>query len=417
MKALKWGIYLIVFCLPLYLLRFEIFNIPTTVLEIMIYALFLLWLAKSGFKGLKAIIKENRFLFIAVFLILLGVSLATLRSWDLRLSAGIWKSWFVDPLLFFIVFISAIKSKKEIRNVFYALIFSGFVVSLISLVYLFLGKLDPEGRLQGIYNSPNYLAMYLAPALIISFFCLLQNYSHENTRRSPSETSRCASPSLCPAKAGQPCPLGLWSIFLVSNFSLSTLILYCTRSFGAWIGVLAATGIGLMIWLWSSGNKKTAIILAVFLLLACVSIYFVKFNTRAGMLSINSRVEIWQQSVWGLRAYPLLGIGPGTFKDFFPLHPDWQIPQPHNLYLAFLLQTGIIGFLGFILLLLWFFWHKANQPWDNIQLLLISIMVYILVHGLVDTLYWKNDLSIVFWLVIGATLVLKSKCQNPNYFK
>jgi len=26
--------------------------------------------------------------------------------------------------------------------------------------------------------------------------------------------------------------------------------------------------------------------------------------------------------------------------------------------------------------------------------------MYILIHGLVDTTYWKNDLSIIFWLVI-----------------
>lgn len=31
-------------------------------------------------------------------------------------------------------------------------------------------------------------------------------------------------------------------------------------------------------------------------------------------------------------------------------------------------------------------------------------MIYALVHGLVDTTYWKNDLALMFWLIIGGGL-------------
>ena len=73
-----YGVYLVVFCLPLYLVRFEIFNIPTTVLELMIYALFVFWLFK-GFKfgEFKKLFFSHYSLVIAITLIIIGVSLAS----------------------------------------------------------------------------------------------------------------------------------------------------------------------------------------------------------------------------------------------------------------------------------------------------------------------------------------------------
>jgi O-antigen ligase len=414
-KILKWGIYIVVFILPLYLVRFEVFGIPTTVLELMIYALFAVWLVKKfNFSEIEKTIKENRSLFVAVFLILIGASLATLRSWDLRLSAGILKAWFFDPLLFFVVFISIIKSSREIKNVFCALASSGFVVSVVSLIYLFLGKLNIDGRLQGFYDSPNYLAMYLAPILVLMFGALfLKNYSHENTRRSPSEASRCASPSLG-RPWRPPCPLGLWNVFLVGNFLLTTLVLFFTKSFGAWMGMIGAIGLGLIVWFLGAKKKKIAIILAILLIILCVGIYFLKFSSTQGRLSINSRLEIWQRAIDAVVMYPIIGIGPGTFKNFFPSYPLWGVPQPHNLYLAFLLQTGVVGFIGLTMLLIWFFKTALRSLKTNYSLLIALIMIYVLIHGLVDTTYWKNDLAMMFWIIVGMMVIINRLLSNGN---
>ena len=118
---------------------------------------------------------------------------------------------------------------------------------------------------------------------------------------------------------------------------------------------------------------------------------------------------IWQKAWQVFKQNPVIGIGPGTFQDYFPLYPKWGVPQPHNLFLAFLLQAGIIGFIGFIWLILWFFRPRADQPWAGTRLLLIVIMSYILINGLADTTYWKNDLSLMFWLIIGAMTIIKKE--------
>jgi len=390
MKILEKGIYLVILGLPLYLIRLKIFDIPTTVLELMIYGLFIAWLIK----GLRRFIIHNSSFIMPIVLILIGVSIATVYSWDFRASAGIWKAWFIDPLLFFIVFIGAIKKPEQVARVFYCLIVSGFVVSIISLIYLIQGDLDIQGRLQGFYNSPNYLAMYLAPILIITLGLFL--------------------------KVGTPCPLGLQRVFLISNLCLLIIILFFTKSLGAWLGVIAALIFGLSIYLWER-QKKWLIWTILFCGLIIILVFsLLKINSIQGKLSFDSRLIIWQRAWEAFKNSPFRGIGPGTFGDYFPAYPIWGVPQPHNLYFAFLLQTGLIGFIGFIWLLICFFrqgFKLFKTHYSLLITILMSVMVYVLAHGLVDTTYWKNDLSIIFWLIIGLMAVLKisnNKVQMSN---
>lgn len=359
MKVLTWGICLVVFCLPLYLLRFEVFGIPTTVLEMMLYSLFIIWLFNKS-KDQLFLRSEKKLIFIAIGLIFIGASLATIFSSNLRASAGIWKAWFVDPLLFFIVIISIIKNSEQIRKIFCSLFLSGTVVAIISLVYLIQGNLDPVGRLQAFYNSPNYLAMYLAPALIIGF--------------------------------------GLWiiakkqlvKILLITDYLLLVTCLFFTKSFGAWLGIIAAIGIGLIIYLFKSRKKLAWIILVLTLIVILALGYFALIQRPS---SFETRMVIWQKALQVFKTNPILGIGPGTFENYA------GVPQPHNIFLAFLLQTGIVGFIGFIWLLIYFYKKRTS-------VVLTMVMTYILVHGLVDTTYWKNDLAIIFWLIIALYYII-----------
>ena len=388
MRILTWGIYLVVLCLPLYSVRFEIFGIPTTVLEVLIYALFVIWLIKKLSQNTKYKIRDTKYksLFIPIILIVIGVSLATIFSTDLRASAGIWKGWFIDPLLFFVVAITTIKSFEQIKGVLYSLFLSGTVVSVISLIYLIQGKLDPVGRLQAFYNSPNYLAMYLAPALIIGFG-LVTNHARSGciTRKKIISKTFILLPIVC--------------------LLLSVLF---TKSFGAWLGVIAAVCFGIVFYLYKSNRKQFALTILYLVLLIIVFLgYFALIQKES---SFDARLIIWQKAWQIFKANSILGIGPGTFGNYFPPHPEWGVPQPHNIFLAFLLQTGIIGFIGFIWLLIWFFRTGVKLFTVHCSLFtvtLMSVMVYILVHGLVDATYWKNDLSVIFWTLVALMVVFR----------
>ncbi|HUT96151.1 MAG TPA: O-antigen ligase family protein [Candidatus Paceibacterota bacterium] len=404
MKILKWGIYLIIFCLPLYLIRLKILGIPTTVLELMIYGLFAFWLINKGYKGLWAALKHERLLIWGIVLLMVGVSMATIFSWDLRVSAGIWKSWFIDALIFFFVVVSIIK-KDDIKNIFRTLVYSGLTVSIISLVYLIQGNFNYQGRLQGIYNSPNFLAMALSIPLIISLFCASQKKQlHEDTGQRLSEALPSVSASSLIMR------LGLRKVFSVIVFLILVVTLFFTKSFGVLLGILAALVFGLVIHLYQKKKIKLALGI-IFLAFAIIFIFgLVKIESLEGLKSFDARFVIWQTAWESFETNPITGIGPGTFEDYFPPYPKWGVPQPHNVFLAFLLQTGIVGFVGFILILIWFF-SSCGRSTAGWQLLLLLIMIYILAHGLVDTTYWKNDLSIIFWLIIGCMVLIKKESR------
>jgi len=172
---------------------------------------------------------------------------------------------------------------------------------------------------------------------------------------------------------------------------------------------LYGIGFGLFVYLLKS-KKLLALSILGFTLIA--SLILVQLALIQKYSSLEARLLIWQKAIEIFKKSPILGIGPGTFENYFPPYPIWGVPQPHNIFLAFLLQTGIIGFAGFILILIWFFKNAFRKVRKNLlaeifilDLLLISVMTYILTHGLVDTTYWKNDLSAIFWFLIALMSV------------
>ena len=434
-KNIRCGIYAVIFLMPLYLLRFSIFGIPTTVLEIMIYILFLTWILNgiaanhkmflfviskrsdsgvrnllNSFLALNAIKRfllpfhssrndkdrvknthQNFILLIGIILLFLGLALSTLHSSDLRTSLGICKGWFFDPFLFFIVFISVIKEKKHIRSFLASWVFSGVAVSLISIFYLLNNNLSFDGRLSAFYISPNYLAMYLAPVFLIALFFLLKG------KRVLSIKYQVLS-----------------SVILTIIFTS----LFFTYSYGAFLGIFAGA-LYLIISVFRnrvSGTRNSVSIYVFLLVMIFAGFVFIssnKFNqivNSESRSSFHSRLMIWNASAEIIKDNPVFGIGPGTFQEtylsysekFDEPYLEWAVSQPHNTLLAFYLQTGLIGFVGFILILIGFFYRCRDEAMPRLYGQIISVlMIYILVHGLVDTMYWKNDLSLMFWLVIG----------------
>lgn len=380
-KDMLNGIYAVIFLMPAYLIRFTLFGIPTTALEIMIYGLFILYLCR--YRDIRYLGTNAKTLLCGIMLLLAGVSFSTMFSSDLRISLGVLKGWFIDPLLFFVVYIGTVRGAEDVEKTIRAFIWSGVFVALIAAAYALGGELTFDGRLRAFYESPNYLAMYLAPALLFSLRLPIVGNKTDGSGN-----------------------LVHWAFS-----ALILLIIVLTRSYGAALGLAAA-----LVFFWasksaSSGtvptNKKRVMILllsasAVFLFLSYQK--YEQVVTAGERSSLASRFMIWNSAAKMLEDSPFFGIGPGTFQEAYLSYQDrfdvpyleWAVPQPHNTFLAFYLQSGLLGLAGFILILSWL--GRRSQTNDIILLFL----VYFLAHGLVDTLYWKNDLALVFWLIIGV---------------
>jgi len=469
MLNFRHGIYIIIFLMPLYLWRFSICGIPTTVLEMMIYILFLAWvfnrfhpLLSCHFElvrvrnlrvllcrknvYIKTVLRSlNRFahfemtkrekainiLNIGILLLFLGLAISTSNSSDSRTSLGIFKGWFIDPLLFFVVFINVIKKEKHLILSLKSWLVSGVAVSLISIFYLLNNDLTFDGRLKAFFLSPNHLAMYISPVLLIALVLLLSD-KKLNIKYWILNIKKLTNYELTNLSA-------IFNIQYLIFLIIILIPLYFTYSYGAFLGIIIA-----IIYLFISKIKSAKILrnpisniqYPIFLIIISFSLIFISSNKFDQVISSNerssfhSRLMIWNASVEIIKDNPLLGIGPGTFQDvylsyserFGEQYLEWAVPQPHNIFLAFYLQTGLVGFVGFILVLFWFFGNSNNlKNKSNIQYLIFNIltclMIYILIHGLVDTTYWKNDLSLMFWMAIGMMAVLRRMSNDTQYIK
>lgn len=392
-------IYLTVFGLPFYLIRFNFFGIPANVLDVLEILVFLWWILDKNNKkpAVREIFTGYKNYLIAIGLIFLGLIISTFSGGEYRLGLGIIKSWFVLPILFLFAVLNILNREKT-KNVFKAFFWSAFGVSIIAIIYFFLGLFTYDSRLEGFFNSPNYLAMYLAPGLIMGLGLVQVQSSKFKAQSRTGYFVGCG-------------------IILIA--------LYLTHSYAAWVAIV------LSLLIVEAVKRKNQILKSKIiwssLILVILAFYFqgnsekfrslYNFSERS---SLASRFMIWSSALKIGEDNPIWGIGPGNFQSkyleyqkFFPPYLEWAVPHPHNLYLAFWLGAGFFGLIGFALLLIFWFKDFFKTEKSDLKIIALGVMVYILIHGLVDTTYFKNDLAVIFWLNF---LTLSQKIQPKTEF-
>ncbi len=380
---------LISFLLPAYLIRFSLFSIPTTLLEILIWATFLLSLLqpsirKSWHQAFKNLPRPVLF---SILLFLFSAAISTWISPHLYTSLGILKSWIITPMLYaFMVYASLRHSDFVIRHLPKALILSGLVMALFGLSQV--GIID---RIQGVFDVPNSLALFLAPLIILA---------------------ACSPPLLLPLTKGET-QEGVF--FRLTAIVMFTALLF-TQSLAGVLSVLAVLGFGLpRVALAKWGNWSliaAAVVLCAIVLLPKID-YLLQPKSSASV-----RLQLWSISWDLIKEHPLLGIGLGTFEPAYQnaLHnrfektenrkekidekaplPEFVFRDPHNWPISFWLNLGLLGLVSFAFLNGYALWKSIRSP---AALALLTLLIF----GLVDTVYWKNDLATLHFLLIALLL-------------
>ena len=128
--------------------------------------------------------------------------------------------------------------------------------------------------------------------------------------------------------------------------------------------------------------------------------------------TVASRIDLWTATAHLLRARPLLGAGLAGFPTrigpyFSHLHTQANFIDPHNIVLNFWVETGLLGLLaigwaiGVGMAFGWRGWMRPASWWRPYQLGVLLALVAVVVHGLVDVPYFKNDLSLEFWAILS----------------
>lgn len=412
---------LIVFALPSYLVRFNISGVPTTLLEVLIYISFVLTLVSSIKNqelriGSKYIILNSKYLIPIILFIIAGI-IGVIVSPEKNVALGQFKAFIVDPLLFFYVIIANIKTKEDIKWLLKVLIAGGTLVAIHTIYQKFTGDLTIDGRVVGIFSySPNYLSLYLAPIAVLTMGYEMLIVG--NRWNDPQNIKKILPYDLA--------------------FSIIIIALYFSGSrAGLGVTIISISFLLVVKW-WNQIRQSKVFTLLLYFFITLLLVagwWFIKPNwqlspEQGGRVtsSNNIRWEIWQTSGKMLTTNHnwLWGVGLGNYQNYFSNftkgwvnYDEYISPNAltaHNLYLQTWFNLGLLGIVAFIWLIVLFFRYtlQAIRYTKNTQTLttcyiLLATMFSILLYGLIDTPYWKNDLAVMFWLILGLAFIVKKK--------
>ena len=216
---------------------------------------------------------------------------------------------------------------------------------------------------------------------------------------------------------------GLTFLALVST--IITLVL--TQSRGALLG-LAIASVALF-FAWKRRWILSLTSLVGLLLLA--GVLLVRFPTLLGtfdaaqteqkvLSSYEFRLTVWHAALQALQAFPLSGVGIGTFdtvaRHLFPYlypasflyNPSATITHAHNELLQVAIDLGIPGFVAYVALLAAFVrtaWRAYTwAPDERIKRLILGLGAGMLAHqifGLTDAFLLGTKPGVVMWIIMG----------------
>lgn len=391
MKITKLLLYLNLFFLQAYLIRFKIGGYPSNLQEILIGLLAISFIYESfKNKALTQTLKnlKNNW----VILSLLGLTAITTIIVPLENKLD-----FIRHLKFLLlacvttfIFLETFKSSDEKKQALKIAGIGAMTFGFLSLIYNLLGyNVAPDNRLLGPLDAAVYLAYYLAPFFIFFTLEFLEN---------PKIKSNL-----------------LYAIAL-------GILLIATISMGAIGGSL----IIIILYLFKRSKTKilqsriSKISLAMICIIVTVAIFYIKIlpTLQTNYSSLNERGEIWQTSISLLKGPKnlLAGLGLGQFQEQYLQHVkaaigheplDYYVLQPHNIFLLFIFQFGILGLIFLIFCITKnlqniYSWNNT-QPL-NFQIIANFLLLYFFIHGLIDTPFFKNDLLIIFLILLESSL-------------
>jgi len=211
---------------------------------------------------------------------------------------------------------------------------------------------------------------------------------------------------------------------------ISTFCLFFTQSRGGWLGLVGVLISFLVLaylwwqpyfspfwkkWLLPSAIATVIILLILgFILVPALRMRILSIFAGRNDSSNNFRINVWEGVKSMIRDRPIIGIGPGNsaFNKIYPLYmrPKYSALSAYSIYLETLVETGIIGFSCFI----WLLTVTFNRAILEIQTLrqtrsiqgfwlmaAIAGMVGLMVHGFVDTVWYRPPVSTLWWFMLA----------------
>jgi O-antigen ligase len=370
LRDFKLSLFVLLGLLPVYLLRFEIGPLPSTLLEVFLLISFIVYFAKNGFKAwLHSYNLHPTTHNLIIPLIFLAPRRSIIISPDPTAAIGLFKAYILEPFILFGILRATFK-KDDWAHGLKVLMLSGSILSIVAIIQWLTGAgipipWDIERRVTSAFPFPNALGLFLAPILSAGMIFSIREH--------------------------------LWKWF--PAFILMAIAIILAKTEAAYIAVPASIALILLV---TDLKKKTKRgIIAISILLAATAIFTPAIRTKLFLQDYSGEVRRigWSESIEMLLDRPLFGAGLSGFESaILPYHDATQFEifaYPHNIVLNVWSELGLIGLIALVGLIGIGLRQLGRNKTDALTLAASGALLTMLIHGLVDVPFFKNDLAIL----------------------
>jgi O-antigen ligase len=368
---------------PAYVIRWHVGPLPTTLLEVAILVTIAVFVIETVRQ--RSPIEWRGPLTAPAVLFIIAGAISVLVPANHWAALGLFRAYFLEPAAFFLILAAVASTPRRAGLILVGFAAGGTVVAVSNAAVVLDAVRHHALDLMitppvVIYQTANAVALYLIPLVAMAAAILVHG------RGRPQR----------------------W----LSGVFLAVALPACLLSFsrGGYLA-LAVLGIGLAL------SHRWAKILVPGALLAVLAVSQVPLIRQRIAYELHPlpgntldfRIRIWGQTLRMLSHNLVLGIGLGNYEQ--AMGPYWQdlthVIYPHNIVLNFWATTGLLGLVAFgwlairAFILGWRGWRRHPEAWRPYDLGVMLALTAMVVHGLVDVPFFKNDLSLEFWALLG----------------
>ena len=317
-------------------------------------------------------------------------------------------------ILFYFVVINVIRKKEQWFALIKAFIFSAFIVALYGIIQNFFGVSSTESwideemfsdiqlRVYSFFNNPNVLGEFLVLTIPVAV-ALIWNRVKDSHK----------------------------VLFVAILLSMVACMIF-TWSRGAWLGMMIAVALFLVMAdkRWMFAGTLALLLIPITLYITGNSAIIERFISIGNTQDTSTayRVSIWQASINMISDFWVGGIGIGS-DSYTTIYPSYALPgarfalHSHNLYLQFLVETGIVGIVslfgvlfGFLKTVLATSVVRKIKESDSAKILVALGAGFIgfMFQGLTDYVWYNYKILMIFWIIIalgisGANILKENK--------
>ncbi len=369
---------------PTYLVKLRFGGLEPNVLEALV--VFGLGLAALAVLGREVELRRWRLALPAAALLVAGTA-AFLWSPDRHSSFGIYRQFLVEPVLAGYALHLLLRRPADAWLGGWALVGSGLVPAggeLYSAAqHLHEWRTWDVHPPTGFYLNANFAAQMIVPALAVALGLAL----------APERRTRLAA-------------LACAAVLLLG--------LVVSYSRGGFLGLAGAAFV-----VWLLGIRRKLPFAAGGLLAAAAALLLTprllqrlqhELDPNDPNNTVLSRIPIWRAALRMIADHPVQGIGLNSFAGDLRVYAPAvreSHTHPHNLFLNFWLVLGVFGLAAYLWVIVWFARAVAAglRLGGELRPLYVgaaAALAAVLLHGLVDTTIWRNDLALQFWALAAV---------------